>query len=77
LPDLFASVISMRVKKQDLKRLANHLEKMSELSQYEQSVRMKKKLKEFLQDTDRMPKELIFLLRNMRQVILRTSCASY
>lgn len=38
------------------------------LSQYELSVRMKAKLKEFLADTDRMPKVLIFLTRNMRMV---------
>ena len=39
-----------------------------QLSQYEMSVLMKKKLKEFLADTDRMPKVLIFLMRNMRLV---------
>ncbi|KAF8193802.1 ABC1 family-domain-containing protein [Pholiota molesta] len=38
------------------------------LTQYEMSVRMKQKLKEFLADTDRMPKVLIFLTRNMRMV---------
>ncbi|KAF8966801.1 ABC1 family-domain-containing protein [Flammula alnicola] len=38
------------------------------LTQYEMSVRMKQKLKEFLMDTDRMPKVLIFLTRNMRMV---------
>lgn len=38
------------------------------LTQYEMSVLMKQKLKEFLVDTDRMPKVLIFLTRNMRMV---------
>ncbi|CAA7264406.1 unnamed protein product [Cyclocybe aegerita] len=38
------------------------------LTQYEMSVKMKQKLKEFLTDTDRMPKVLIFLTRNMRMV---------
>lgn len=40
----------------------------SELNAYEQSVRMKERLKRFLVDTDKMPKELIFLGRNMRCV---------
>lgn len=39
-----------------------------ELNAYEQSVRMKERLKRFLVDTDKMPKELIFLGRNMRIV---------
>jgi aarF domain-containing kinase len=39
-----------------------------ELTQYERSVIMKEKLKGFLKDTDRMPKVLIFLTRNMRMV---------
>jgi len=38
------------------------------LTQYEMSVKMKQKLREFLSDTDRMPKVLIFLTRNMRMV---------
>lgn len=41
-------------------------EDFAKLSQYEQSVRMKAKLKMFLTDTDKMPKALIFLGRNMR-----------
>jgi len=40
----------------------------AELNAYEQSVRMKERLKRFLIDTDKMPKELIFLGRNMRCV---------
>ncbi|KAH6904851.1 ABC1 family-domain-containing protein [Coprinopsis sp. MPI-PUGE-AT-0042] len=38
------------------------------MTNYEASVLMKRKLKEFLVDTDRMPKVLIFLIRNMRMV---------
>ncbi|KAM6499388.1 ABC1 family domain containing protein [Amanita muscaria] len=37
-------------------------------TQYEKSVIMKQRLKGFLKDTDRMPKVLIFLTRNMRMV---------
>lgn len=40
----------------------------TELNPYEQSVRMKQRLKRFLVDTDKMPKELIFIGRNMRCV---------
>jgi len=43
-------------------------EEKKPLTHYEMSVLMKKKLKEFLIDTDRMPKVLIFLTRNMRMV---------
>ncbi|EFI26591.1 atypical/ABC1/ABC1-B protein kinase [Coprinopsis cinerea okayama7 len=43
-------------------------EERRKMSQYELSVLMKQKLKEFLIDTDRMPKVLIFLIRNMRMV---------
>jgi aarF domain-containing kinase len=38
------------------------------LTQYEMSVKMKQMLKAYLADTDRMPKVLIFLTRNMRMV---------
>lgn len=68
LPDLFASVVSMRLKREDIKRMAKQVDRMAKLSQYEQSVLMKAKLKEFLVDTEKMPKELIFLMRNMRLV---------
>jgi len=78
LPDLFASVALARPtrlarrhkdskeRKEAEMRMKKQLEEWSNLSQYEQSVRMKQKLKEFLTDTDRMPKALIFLVRNMR-----------
>ncbi|KAG7442157.1 ABC1-domain-containing protein [Guyanagaster necrorhizus] len=71
LPDLFASATLMRpvrLKKVDKEKFAREIEEISRMSQYEQSVRMKAKLKEFLIDTDRLPKALIFLMRNMRIV---------
>ncbi|KAF8910272.1 ABC1 family-domain-containing protein [Mucidula mucida] len=71
LPDFFASATLMkpiRLKKQDTAKHRAEMEEYARMSQYEQSVRMKAKLKEFLTDTDRMPKALIFLMRNMRIV---------
>ncbi|KAK0436386.1 atypical/ABC1/ABC1-B protein kinase [Armillaria borealis] len=71
LPDLFASATLMRpvrLKKVDKEKFAREIEEISRMSQYEQSVRMKAKLKEFLIDTDRLPKALLFLMRNMRIV---------
>ena len=67
-PDLFASATLMRPMElkggEEDKQKTGVAEK--ELTQYEQSVRMKERLKGFLTDTDRIPKELIFLGRNMR-----------
>ena len=75
LPDLVASAtlmkpvkLSRRQTPEESKRMQKRDAERAELSQYEMSVLMKKKLKEFLTDTDRMPKALIFLTRNMRQV---------
>ncbi|KIK55680.1 hypothetical protein GYMLUDRAFT_47642 [Collybiopsis luxurians FD-317 M1] len=75
LPDMFASValarpvrLTRKDRKAEAKKVTRELEEYMKLSQYEQSVRMKAKLKQFLTDTDRMPKALIFLLRNMRIV---------
>ncbi|KAH0835689.1 ABC1-domain-containing protein [Lanmaoa asiatica] len=65
-PDLFASATLMRPVKYGKKSTGNG--SVEGLNQYEQSVRMKAKLKRFLLDTDKMPKELIFLGRNMRIV---------
>jgi hypothetical protein len=48
---------------------SSDMDEGKQLSQYEMSVMMKKRLKEFLADTDKMPKALIFLMRNMRSVI--------
>jgi aarF domain-containing kinase len=79
-PELMASATLMKPVK--LGRGKRQLEKQNgdnggsiamdegkQLSEYEMSVIMKKRLKEFLADTDKMPKALIFLMRNMRSVI--------
>ena len=74
-PELLASATLMkpvRLSRKDVKRTKRDKERESgekELSQYEMSVLMKKRLKDFLADTDKMPKVLIFLMRNMRSVI--------
>lgn len=71
---LFASAILMRpVKIGQANGSSSRAEKANEdpgkePNAYEQSVRMKERLKRFLVDTDKMPKELIFLGRNMRIV---------
>jgi aarF domain-containing kinase len=71
---LFASAILMRpVKIGQANGSSSRVEKANEdpgkePNAYEQSVRMKERLKRFLVDTDKMPKELIFLGRNMRIV---------
>ncbi|KAG6825667.1 hypothetical protein H0H92_002909, partial [Tricholoma furcatifolium] len=82
LPDLVASATLMRptrlrrpdsrrgeTKEERRKRSELEIERQERLknmSQYELSVMMKKRLKEFLTDTDRMPKAIVFLTRNMR-----------
>ena len=74
LPDLMASFTLMRPtmlsrgRKKNEKKSNDRQTEQKSLTQYEMSVRMKAKLKEFLTDTDRMPKVLIFLSRNMRMV---------
>lgn len=71
---LFASAVLMRpVKIGRANGSGSHVEKVNgipgkELNAYEQSIQMKERLKRFLVDTDKMPKELIFLGRNMRIV---------
>ncbi|KAI0252792.1 ABC1 family-domain-containing protein [Lactifluus subvellereus] len=60
-PDLFAS--SPRQQKRENGRQGG-----PKLSQYEASMRLKGKLRNFLVDTDKMPKELVFVGRNMRIV---------
>jgi len=40
----------------------------SDMNEYEKSVVMKKRLQNFLVDQDRMPKELVFIGRNLRIV---------
>ncbi|KAH9034755.1 ABC1 family-domain-containing protein [Lactarius pseudohatsudake] len=69
-PDLFASSvllkpISLAIKGGKTKADGDMSPK---LSQYEASVQLKEKLRNFLVDTDKMPKELIFVGRNMRIV---------
>jgi aarF domain-containing kinase len=62
-PDLFASSVL-------LKPISfgnnNKNTQPKQLSQYDASMQLKEKLKIFLVDTDKMPKELIFVGRNMR-----------
>lgn len=74
LPDLMASFTLMRPttlsrgRRKNEKKVNDGQTEQKRLTQYEMSVKMKAKLKEFLTDTDRMPKVLIFLSRNMRMV---------
>jgi len=73
LPDLMASFTLMRptILRKGRKKKDEEEQQPKErkpLTQYEISVLMKQKLREFLRDTDRMPKVLIFLTRNMRMV---------
>ncbi|KAJ7663030.1 ABC1 family-domain-containing protein [Mycena rosella] len=72
VPDLFASAVLMRPVRLGRGRPQREAEergkRLEEMTNYERSVVMKAKLKGFLTDTDRMPKVLIFLLRNMRMV---------
>uniref|UniRef100_A0A8H7XXN5 ABC1 atypical kinase-like domain-containing protein n=1 Tax=Psilocybe cubensis TaxID=181762 RepID=A0A8H7XXN5_PSICU len=49
--------------------------KRERMSEYELSLKMKQRLKEFLADTDRMPKVILFLNRNMR--IMQGNNASF
>jgi aarF domain-containing kinase len=72
-PDLFASATLMKPLKYRSQNGNGRVGKYGEgnkedegISEYEHSVRMKAKLKGFLTDTDKMPKELVFLGRNMR-----------
>ncbi|KAJ7594036.1 ABC1 family-domain-containing protein [Mycena floridula] len=70
LPDAFASFTLMRahVSKRNREGFRRDMEELARLSEYERSVKMKAKLKQFLTDTDRTPKVLIFITRNMRIV---------
>ncbi|KAI0687937.1 ABC1-domain-containing protein [Cerioporus squamosus] len=63
-PDLFASATLMR----PVRFKEVEMPDFAKMDDYERGVYMKEKLKGFLQDTDRMPKELIFIGRNMRIV---------
>lgn len=62
-PDMFASATLMKPVRFGGKK---ERDEFDSLSQYERSIRIKEKLQGFLTDTDKMPKELIFIGRNMR-----------
>ena len=62
-PDLFASATLMKPVRFGPQKAADDFDK---LSQYERSVLIKERLRRFLTDTDKMPKELVFIGRNMR-----------
>ncbi|KAI5999734.1 ABC1 family-domain-containing protein [Pisolithus marmoratus] len=69
-PDLFASATLMRPVSF---RMTTDEDRSGDsengtMDQYERSLQMKERLRNFLYDTDKMPKELIFLGRNMRIV---------
>ncbi|KAK2465037.1 hypothetical protein APHAL10511_003113 [Amanita phalloides] len=72
MPDLVASFTLMRPiilrRGRPQKKNEPQNERRKPLTQYEMSILMKQRLKGFLTDTDRMPKVLIFLTRNMRMV---------
>ncbi|XP_006457101.1 hypothetical protein AGABI2DRAFT_188802 [Agaricus bisporus var. bisporus H97] len=76
MPDLMASFTLMRpvVLRRNRRVVTTKKGEVKEdkpkrkLTQYETSVLMKERLRGFLKDTDRMPKVLIFLTRNMRMV---------
>ena len=67
-PDLFASATLMKPV-----RFGGQKERdeFDQLSQYERSALIKQRLQAFLTDTDKMPKELVFIGRNIRSVLLR------
>lgn len=69
-PDLFASATLMRPVSFRTRRDedGNGDSENDTVNQYERSLLMKERLKNFLYDTDKMPKELIFLGRNIRIV---------
>ena len=73
-PKMFASATLMRPlssfnDKNDTEA-AKFEKEFSEMNDYEKSVVMKKRLQNFLVDQDKMPKELLFIGRNLRLVIL-------
>ena len=72
-PKMFASATLMRplsFNDKNDEEAAKFEKEFSEMNDYEKSVAMKKRLQNFLVDQDRMPKELIFIGRNLRFVIL-------
>lgn len=66
-PDLFASATLLKpVRFENDPEMKRRTEEWENMSDYDRSVAMKEKLRSFLVNTDAMPKELIFLGRNMR-----------
>lgn len=71
-PDLFASSVLLKPisfgknNKDKSGNTKGKEQQPKQLSQYDASMQLKEKLKNFLVDTDKMPKELIFVGRNMR-----------
>ncbi|TBU43047.1 ABC1-domain-containing protein [Dichomitus squalens] len=63
-PDLFASATLMR----PVRFQQSDAPDFDKMDNYERGVLMKERLKGFLTDTDRLPKELLFIGRNMRIV---------
>ena len=73
-PKMFASATLMRplssfTDKKD-EEAVKFEKRFAEMNDYERSVVMKERLKNFLVDQDRMPKELIFIGRNLRLVVV-------
>jgi aarF domain-containing kinase len=73
-PKLFASATLMRpvssFNDKNDEVAAKFENEFSEMNEYEKSVAMKKRLQNFLVDQDKMPKELVFIGRNLRLVVL-------
>lgn len=65
-PDFFASATLMRPVEFAEGDGEAPVKSFKDMDHYERSVVMKEKLKNFLSDTDKMPKELVFIGRNMR-----------
>ena len=65
-PDLFASSVLLRPVSLGKSGGTTEGKEPRKLSQYDASMQLKEKLRNFLVDTDRLPKELIFVGRNMR-----------
>ena len=65
-PDLFASSVLLRPMNLGNNSGKTERKEPRKGSQYDASMQLKEKLRNFLVDTDKMPKELIFVGRNMR-----------
>ena len=73
-PKLFASATLMRpissFNAKNDEEAAKSEKQFSDMNEYEKNVVTKKRLQNFLVDRDRMPKELVFIGRNLRFVTL-------